>query len=1256
MSSRGRTAFFCGGWIWFSLILPSSAPAEPWPEGFRLGGGAEHALVIREGGQLWGFGAGNPAALANSESYDFPEYVTNRFLPFRVGAQSDWRWIEGMGDTNGTTFAIREDGSLWAWGDNSLGQLGDGTGQNRTTPTPVGTEHSWRTVSARAGSVFAVKTDNTLWAWGFNEPGSGSLGIGRGRDSRQYLPLRIGSQADWRTVQASLGRVETYTNVETVTNDGVVIETNVVRSFAAGKGGAGIRGSGEIWGWGSTFARITNKIITVVDSNGGRRPVLVFYALGTNFHPTRVGTGTDWKQVVFSHSVFALKTNGSLWRFDSTNNTFEAFPSAGSPQHLGWSILRTGQTGQGGDATGHVVGLKTDGTLWAWGDNGSDQVDAQLGNFQDEPWQIQGLSGVPDDGWRDIGAGPRYSLALSSAGVLYTWGNLGSSTGGVQRTPAAVIPHDGKKWKSALAGSDYTLGVDEDGAIYGWGATDIPDPVRTSAVVPEPIDLGGNRTDPDWQNLGWSNAVTAYRRKVVAVDSQKALRIWGDAFGDYRPDPTTNPVVIPEDLDSSKAWWNPERYEPGRLDLGFPWKTVSGNSGTAKEGTYSSGNTLPEGFAAALRGDDNTLWVWGANEAGQLGDGTVIPKDMPRQVDRSKNWAGVESGGAHVLAWKRDGSLWGWGANSNGELGLTTNVVTISNRFSGGANSTNSTNASPRFYAGRTRTVTIALASNVHRPAPVLGKSWGVRDVSAGGSHTLVLRSNGTLWAMGANDQGQLGLGALDRPETSTNREGTNRPGTNPSNNLRRVTVTNLVTNIGYVPWRVETNIETLVDQASVFQPRRIGKQRWKSVSAGDRHSLAVRADGTLWAWGDNSRAQLGNGTLVATNRPVQVGAANRWERVFAGQDHSLALRNDGTLWAWGLNDGRLGIEAEAGESPFREVSFGERGVATLLVQGIGKDSRRIQGQGLASFYPRSNQMTFGFQLDAPGSTRTEWAGSAVYKASRRLLVFSNFSASPSSTNTNAGVASRLVCQKMESRWFQPNTFRGTGTLNGTNCRLILVFSGDADRDGIPDFADASPRGRTPALAAKLRFRTAVGEPVDYELPGLPDGTTAILSQELSDLPPGLLYTNGMISGTATREAVGVREVVVGAENAAGESYATLQIEVVPPDPALEPQGRVIWTNRQGVFRHTIRMSEPAYAGFPYLFRARNLPPGWCWSGKPESCGPPGHDSTGCRLPAFTGCLFPFRIAGAGSRTPVWCWNPNRPAVAGRSASDCGFR
>lgn len=604
-----------------------------WPGTGVLAGGAGHALVVREEGQLWEFGTNQPTSLGSVTN--LAVFSTNRFLPRRVGSQVGWSAVEAMGDAQGTGFALREDGSLWGWGDNSLGQLGDGTGASRKTPSSAGSGRVWKTVSARGGAVFAVQQEGTLWAWGLNEPGSGMLGIGRGRGRIQFSPVQIGSASDWRAVQASRGSVTVVTNllVTTVTNTntGVVtsVTNRVVQTLSAGQGGAGLRGSGEIWAWGTALVRTT---ISNVNSTNG-----LVVALTTNFAPVRIGADADWKQLVFAHEAFALKQDGSLWRYNESSEALEPFPSSTNSNHAGWKVLRGFQTGQGTNATGHIVGLKTNGTVWAWGDNSTGQVDPQLGteDLQEEPWQITGIDGVEDSGWGEIGVGPGHSLAMTAAGQLYSWGLSGYVPPALQSIPAPVEA-PGVTWRSALAGADFSLGIDQDGRIYAWGVTGLANEASALVRFPETVSIGAAVANSDWTETGWKSGVAAFGRLLTGIDTGGSLKSWGNA----------------EAMELSLPWWNPLKVQDEIRDFGQGWSRVTGSRGLTVAFTNTNSAATEQGLAAAVK-VEGSLWTWGKTPSVNWG------MDRKPQGIRPSGW-GRKPGGrtlrwAELMSWRGSG-------------------------------------------------------------------------------------------------------------------------------------------------------------------------------------------------------------------------------------------------------------------------------------------------------------------------------------------------------------------------------------------------------------------------------------------------------------------------------------------------------------------------------------------------------------------------------------------------------------------------
>ncbi|MDI6787050.1 MAG: hypothetical protein QME51_01605, partial [Planctomycetota bacterium] len=273
---------------------------------------------------------------------------------------------------------------------------------------------------------------------------------------------------------------------------------------------------------------------------------------------------------------------------------------------------------------------------------------------------------------------------------------------------------------------------------------------------------------------------------------------------------------------------------------------------------------------------DGTLWAWGWNYSGQLGNGTNTDRNTPTRVGTDTNWQSVVGGELYTVAVKTNGTLWAWGYNFMGQLGV---------------------------------------GDKDDRYSPVqVGTDTNWQSVSAGEWHTLAIKTNGTLWAWGDNSYGQLGLGdsgplteRLSPVQVTTATDWT-RVACGGFHTLA------IKTNGTLWAWGsgggVNGGALGLGDTLICLSPVQVGTDTdWQSVAAGGEwHTLAIKTNGTLWAWGWNNWGQLGLGDTTNRLSPVQVTTATDWTIVACGERHTLAIKTNGTLWAWGNNgNGQLG-------------------------------------------------------------------------------------------------------------------------------------------------------------------------------------------------------------------------------------------------------------------------------------------------------------------------------------------------------------
>ncbi|WP_375759488.1 Ig-like domain-containing protein [Corallococcus exercitus] len=358
--------------------------------------------------------------------------------------------------------------------------------------------------------------------------------------------------------------------------------------------------------------------------------------------------------------------------------------------------------------------------------------------------------------------------------------------------------------------------------------------------------------------------------------------------------------------------------------------TVTNALGLSASYVFSlqGGSACATGFGARLAaGDhhtlalkqDGTVWAWGSNVSGQLGDGAATSRLTPVQVPGLASVAALTAGGAHTLALKQDGTVWAWGSNGSGQLGdgTTTNRLTPVQvqgltgvaALSAGAYHTLALKQDGTVWAwGSNGYGQLGNGTTADQPTPVqVPGLTGVVAVAVGHSHAQVLKSDGTAWAWGANHWGQLGDGTTTSRLTPVQVQGLT--------GVAALTAgwgqTFALKHDGTVwAWGYNGNGRlgdgTGNDRLAPVQVQ--GLTGVATVTAGGAHTFALKKDGTVWVWGYNAYGQLGDGTQTDRYTPVQVPGLTGVAVLAAGLYHSLLLRQDGTVWAWGWNDyGQLG-------------------------------------------------------------------------------------------------------------------------------------------------------------------------------------------------------------------------------------------------------------------------------------------------------------------------------------------------------------
>lgn len=356
--------------------------------GTAAAGGAGGSVGVGPG-TLWVWGNGNYGSLGLGDTI-------SKSVPTQLGTSADWTWVTGS--QRYSVGAVNSSGEIWMWGNDALGQLGQGnTGNHQSSPVQVGSDTDWVKVSVSPGRhTVALKSDGSLWAWGTG--GNGQLGAGN--TASAWLPQQIGTDTDWETV--------------------VAINSSTI----------GIKTDGSLWAWGN--------------GNNG--------VLGHNNEtdysvPTQVGTDTDWAGGFLSdecddYNVGIVKANGKayVWGRNRWGNLGLGHDDqVSSPVQLGsdsdWMMVAP-QQGQG-------MGTKQDGSFFVWGRGTYGRLG--LGNTTTYYSPVQQGSDATQYGF----FGSIFGNSLKTDGTIWSWGYGHDGKLGVGNTTnytSPVLTSGGSNW------------------------------------------------------------------------------------------------------------------------------------------------------------------------------------------------------------------------------------------------------------------------------------------------------------------------------------------------------------------------------------------------------------------------------------------------------------------------------------------------------------------------------------------------------------------------------------------------------------------------------------------------------------------------------------------------------------------------------------------------------------------------------------------------------------------------------------------
>jgi alpha-tubulin suppressor-like RCC1 family protein len=886
--------------------------------------GAAHTLVLKSDGTVWACGSNANGRLGDGTT-------TQRTTPVQVTGLTG---VVGIAAGDAHSLAVKSDGSLWAWGYNAYGRLGDGTTTDRWSPVQVSGLTGVVKVAAGANHSLAVKSDGTAWAFGYNY----YTQLGDGTNASRSTPVQVSGLSGvtavagggthslalksdgtaWAWGYNPYGQLGDGTHTSSSTPVPVSGLSNVAAVSAGSNHSVALLSDGVIraWGWNlygqlgdgtgedSSLPELVYGIpaVAVVAAANHTLAVTtddVVWAWGRN-NSGQLGDGTTENRF----EPVAISAPGFVWKvatptFSVASGTYTTTKSVTLACYTTGATIR--YTTDGTDPTASsptyttAISVTVSTVLKALAFKAG-MPDSNVGRA-DYELKVLPVSFSPGGGTYNTTRSVTLSTTTAGAAIRYTLdGSEPSASSSLYTAPVTVdasLTLKARGYKDGWTASDtgqavYAMQVGTPTLTPGGGAygavqtvtattvtsgatlryaTDGGEPDETDATVASGgtllVERSGTVRVKGWRT-GWTDSDTASASYVLNLGSA-STPTFSPAPGTYA---SAVAVTITSGTPGATVRYTLDGSDPGSRSPAFGSPLIVTGPATIRARAYG-GERTPSALAVAAYT--------------------------------------VSSGAVDVPVFAVPG---GWyRTQQTVVVTCSTPGATIHYTTTGAE----PTEADPTVALGGSVTVDRALVLKARAwkaglpPSPVARHDYLVAgDVAAGANHALALKADGALYAWGYNGYGQLG----DATQT-----------------LRRSPIA--------VP----------------------GMTNVVAVAAGGQHSLAVKADASLWAWGDNSQGQLGDGTTVSLQTsPVQVTSLSNVVAIAAGYYHSLALTADGSLWAWGANSaGQLGDGTTTlRRSPVQVTTLGG---ATALAAGqyhslaLASDStvwawgRNVEGQ-----------------------------------------------------------------------------------------------------------------------------------------------------------------------------------------------------------------------------------------------------------------------------------------------------------------------